>query len=292
VGHSQPSAGDLGLAMYEAFYGLREKPFSILPDPDLIYWGQTHRLAFGMLEFGVMNNAGFTVITGEIGSGKTTLVRHLLRKLDPKIINVGVISNTPRNRDELLQWIMISLGLSSEGNIGVLLKRFQDFLYAQYKKRHRTILIVDEAQNLGEEALESLRMLSNINVDKYQFLQLILVGQPQLKDILCSPNLMQFAQRVSSDFHLKPLPQSEVEQYIHFRLAAVGSRGHLFTDDACRLVGKTSHGIPRVINILCDTALVYGYSTGVRKIDSELMQLVIEDKRNYGIFPINGQLVK
>lgn len=278
--------------MYEAFYGLREKPFSILPDPDLIYWGRIHRLAFGMLEFGVMNNAGFTVITGEIGSGKTTLVRHLLRKIDTKAINVGVISNTPQGREELLQWILMSLGQSTEGNIGVLLKRFQDFLYSQYKKRHRTILIVDEAQNLGEDALESLRMLSNINVDKYQFLQLILVGQPQLKDLLCKPQLIQFAQRVSSDFHLKPLPHAEVASYIAFRLAAVGSRVNLFTDEACKMIAKASHGVPRVINILCDTALVYGYSTGSKRIDGELMELVIEDKRTYGIFPMNGEMVK
>ncbi len=278
--------------MYEAFYGLREKPFSILPDPDLIYWGRIHRLAFGMLEFGVMNNAGFTVITGEIGSGKTTLVRHLLRKIDTKAINVGVISNTPQGREELLQWILMSLGQSTEGNIGVLLKRFQDFLYSQYKKRHRTILIVDEAQNLGEDALESLRMLSNINVDKYQFLQLILVGQPQLKDLLCKPQLIQFAQRVSSDFHLKPLPHAEVASYIGFRLAAVGSRVNLFTEEACKMIAKASHGVPRVINILCDTALVYGYSTGSKRIDGELMELVIEDKRTYGIFPMNGEMVK
>src|ERR1700745_2458712 len=144
--------------MYETYYGLREKPFSILPDPDLIYWGQTHRLAFSMLEFGVMNNAGFTVITGEIGSGKTTLVRHLLRKLDPKVINVGLISNTPQGREELLPWILMSLDQPAEGNTGVLLKTFQDFLYSQYNKGHRTILIVDEAQNLGEDALASLRM--------------------------------------------------------------------------------------------------------------------------------------
>jgi general secretion pathway protein A len=278
--------------MYEAYYGLREKPFSILPDPDLIYWGQTHRLAFGMLEFGVMNNAGFTVITGEIGSGKTTLVRHLLRKLDPKVINVGLISNTPQGREELLQWIMMSLGQPSEGNTGVLLKHFQDFLYSQYKKQHRTILIVDEAQNLGEDALESLRMLSNINVDKYQFLQLILIGQPQLKELLCRPQLLQFAQRVSSDFHLRSLPQTEVAKYINFRLAAVGSRVNIFTDEACKIIAEASHGVPRVINILCDTALVYGFSTGSNRIDSDLMSLVIEDKRNYGIFPINGHMVK
>jgi general secretion pathway protein A len=192
--------------MYEAYYRLREKPFSILPDPDLIYWGQTHRMAFGMLEFGVLNNAGFTVITGEIGSGKTTLVRYLLKKLDLRKINIGLISNTPRNRDELLHCIMIALGLPIEGNSAVLIKRFQDYLHSQYAHRRRTVLIVDEAQNLSEETLESLRMLSNINVDKYQFLQLILVGQPQLKDLLRKPELMQFGQRVSSDFHLLSEP--------------------------------------------------------------------------------------
>jgi type II secretory pathway predicted ATPase ExeA len=277
--------------MYETYYGLREKPFSILPDPDLIYWGQIHRMAFSMLEFGVMNNAGFTVITGEIGSGKTTLVRHLLKKLDPKNINVGLISNTPQNRDELLQWILMSLGQPFEGNTAVLLKCFQDFLYSQYANRRRTILIVDEAQNLGEDALESLRMLSNINVDKYQFLQLILVGQPQLKELLCSPQLLQFAQRVSSDFHLRPLAQADVAKYIDFRLSAVGSSAKIFTDDACKMIAAASHGIPRVINIVCDTALVYGFSIGSRRIDSDLVALVIEDKRNYGIFPINGTAV-
>jgi type II secretory pathway predicted ATPase ExeA len=244
-----------------------------------------------MLEFGVMNNAGFTVITGEIGSGKTTLVRCLLKKLDLKQINVGVISNTPQDREELLQWILMSLNQPFEGKFGVLLKRFQEYLYSQYKKRHRTILIVDEAQNLGEDALESLRMLSNINVDKFQFLQLILVGQPQLKELLCRPGLVQFAQRVSSDFHLRPLPQNEVAKYIQFRLKAVGASTPLFSEGACKLVAEASHGVPRVINILCDTALVYGYSTASKSIDGDLMQLVIEDKRNFGIFPVNGHMV-
>ena len=174
--------------MYEAFYGLQEKPFSILPDPDLIYWGRAHRMAFSMLEFGVLNNAQFTVITGEVGSGKTTLVRHLLRKLDPRQTNVGLISNTPRGRDELLQWIMMSLNLPFEGSIPSLLRILQDFLYTQRARGRRTVLIVDEAQHLGEAALEGLRMLSNINVDKEQFLQSILVGQPQLKDTCSDPS--------------------------------------------------------------------------------------------------------
>lgn len=278
--------------MYEAFYRLREKPFSILPDPDLIYWGRAHRMAFSMLEFGVMNNAQFTVITGEVGSGKTTLVRHLLRRFDPRKINVGLISNTPRGREELLQWIMMSLNLPFEGSIPALLKTFQDFLYNQQANGRRTILIVDEAQNLGEGALEGMRMLSNINVDKVQFLQSILVGQSQLKDMLCRPELLQFAQRVSSDFHLKALVKEEVGEYIGFRLSAVGSREHLFTHEACMLIADASRGIPRMINILCDTALVYGYSTGARHINRQLMQDVIEDKRNFGIFPIHGEAAR
>jgi general secretion pathway protein A len=262
--------------MYEAFYGLREKPFSIIPDPNLIYWGRAHRMAFSMLEFGVLNNAQFTVITGDIGSGKTTLVRHLLRKLDPSKTNVGLISNTPHGREELLRWIMVSFDLPSEGTTATLFKNFQDFLYAQRATGRGTILIVDEAQNLEEQALEALRMLSNINVDKNQYLQLILVGQPQLKDMLCRPQLIQFAQRVSSDFHLKHLARA---------------REHLFSTEACEKIAEASHGVPRVINILCDTSLVYGFSTGADLITCKLINEVIEDKRNFGIFPANGHLV-
>jgi len=196
--------------MYEAFYQLREKPFSILPDPDLIYWGKMHSMAFTMLEFGVMNNAGFTVITGEIGSGKTTLVRHLLKKISPGI-TVGLISNSPQGRQELLQWILMSLGQPFGGDYPTLFRDLQDFLYGQYANGRHTILIIDEAQNLEPEALEHLRMISNINADKFQILQLILVGQPQLRDLLLAPKLHQFAQRISSDFHLRPLDDLEVE---------------------------------------------------------------------------------
>jgi general secretion pathway protein A len=240
----------------------------------------------------VLNDAQFTVITGEVGSGKTTLVRHLLRKLDPRQTNVGLISNTPRGRDELLQWIMMSLNLPGEGTVPTLLRTLQDFLYSQRPHGRRTVLIVDEAQNLGEGALEGLRMLSNINVDKYQYLQTILVGQPQLKETLLSPELLQFAQRVSSDFHLTPLGRDEVGDYIGFRLSAAGAHVHLFTNEACLTVADASHGIPRMINILCDTALVYGYSAGADQINRKLMDQVIDDKRNFGIFPVSDQMVK
>jgi general secretion pathway protein A len=270
--------------MYEGYFGLREKPFSILPDPDLIYWGPHHRLALAMLQFGVMNNAGFTVITGQIGSGKTTLVRYLLRQLDPEII-VGLISSTPQGHAGLLQWVMMSLNQPFEETYPKLFRMFRQFLYDQYAAGRRTILIVDEAQNLRPEELEELRMLSNINADKNQFLQIVLVGQPQLRDTLRSPQLVQFAQRVSSDFHLKPLEVTDVAQYISFRLSAVGCQWRLFTDEACDMIAEASCGIPRSINILCDTAMVYGFATGRRLITPELVSLVIRDKREFGVFP-------
>jgi len=273
--------------MYEAFYGLREKPFSILPDPDLIYWCQNHRLAFAMLEFGVMNSAGFTVITGEIGCGKTTLVRYLLRRLDEHV-TVCLISNTPRAQDGLLQWVLMSLNQPFEGSYPALFKQFQRYLYDQYARGRRTILIVDEAQNLSLDALEELRMLSNVNTDKQQFLQIILVGQPQLKDMLQAPQLLQFAQRVSSDFHLKPLGAVDVREYIDFRLRAVGARAPLFSDDACRTIANASRGIPRSINILCDTALVYGFAAGADEIDDEIINSVIENKARFGVIPFDG----
>ena len=275
--------------MYEAFYQLREKPFSILPDPDLIYWGRMHSMAFTMLEFGVMNNAGFTIITGEIGSGKTTLVRHLLKKINPNI-TTGLISNSPQGRQELLQWILMSFQQPFDGDYPILFKRLQDYLYGQYAGGRRTILIIDEAQNLEPEALEHLRMLSNINADKHQILQLILVGQPQLRDLLLSPQLHQFAQRISSDFHLRALGNGDVANYIAFRLQAVGSPRPLFTVDACARIGDASGGIPRMINILCDTALVYGFAAGKHIISGELVGEVIADKQQYSIFPVQNAL--
>lgn len=271
--------------MYEAFYGLREKPFSILPDPDLIYWGQNHLLAFAILEFGVMNSAGFTVITGEIGSGKTTLLRFLLRRLDPKIA-VGLISNTPRGSDGLLRWVMLSLNQPFEDSYPVLFQNFQQFLVNEYSQGRRTVIIVDEAQNLGLNALEELRMLTNINADKDQFLQVILVGQPQLKELLRTPELLQFAQRVSSDFHLRPLNPDEVRKYINYRLAAVGSRFQLFSDEACKMIADASTGIPRTINILCDTGLVYGFATNAAQVGADLISQVIRDKAKFGVLPL------
>jgi type II secretory pathway predicted ATPase ExeA len=186
---------------------------------------------------------------------------------------------------------MMSLNLPFEGSHPALFKQFQRFLHDQYSKGRRTILIVDEAQNLGLDALEELRMQSNVNTDKHQFLQIILVGQPQLRDMLRAPQLLQFAQRVSSDFHLRPLNPQEVAEYIDFRLRAVGSHHELFTDDACKMIADTSRGIPRTINIICDTALVYGFAAGAQKITAELVNAVIQNKAQFGVLPFGLQPV-
>jgi len=276
--------------MYEEFYGLHNKPFSIQPDPEFIYWGRTHSLAYAMLEYGVMNHAGFTVITGDIGCGKTTLIRHLLNRLEGQY-TVGLVSNIQGGN--LLEWVLSAFGQPYDNPSQVALHdQLQAFLIEQYAAGRRTILIVDEAQNLGPKLLEQLRLLSNINSDNDQLLQLILVGQPQLKILLQSPDLTQFAQRVASDFHLVPLSQSDVREYIIHRLEISGRHEELFTDLACERIFEASRGIPRIINILCDTCMVYGFAQMAERIDSAVVDEVIEDKREHGVFKLGEEEVK
>lgn len=270
--------------MYEAFYGLNKKPFSILPDPQFIYWAGPHSLAFAMLEYGISNHAGFTVITGEIGAGKTTLIRYLLDRL-PRDITVGFVSNTQGDRGDLLQWIMMSLRQEFDGLSYVsLYRRFEEFLLTQKSQGRRTVVIIDEAQNLGAKALEELRMISNVNAVNGELLQIILTGQPELKALLSRPELIQFAQRISSDFHLSLLGKNEVPAYIDHRLSVAGATRLLFTDDACDLICFATQGTPRLINVLCDTALMYGFASEADVITAATVQAVLEDKRKYGVF--------
>ncbi len=273
--------------MYEAYFGLNDKPFSILPDPEYMYWGRTHSMAYAMLQYGLMNRAGFTVVTGEIGCGKTTLIRHLLNQVDGEL-NIGLLSNVRRSDNRLLDWILMEFGqeFGDETYVG-LYDRFRKYLISQYAERGRTILIVDEAQNLGMKNLEELRMLSNINADKDQLLQLVLLGQPQLRDMLQRPELLQFTQRVSSDFHLRPLVQEETDAYISHRLAVAGGHNRLIAPDARRLVFDASGGVPRVINVLCDTALVYAFASSEQQVTEGTVQKVLADKQQYGVFQVD-----
>lgn len=272
--------------MYETFYGLSEKPFAILPDPEFLFWSRAHSMAFAMMEYGVMNKAGFTVITGEIGCGKTTLIRKLLDEIDDSV-SVGLVNNTGHTSDDLLRWILMALGqpFDTSSYVG-LFKEFQDFLIDEYGRGRHVVLIIDEAQNLSAQVLEELRMLSNINADKDQLVQLILVGQPQLKSLLQSPDLKQFAQRISSDFHLGRLSLSEVTKYIDHRLNIAGAKSVLFSDGACRLIFEASGGVPRIVNVLCDTALIYGFASESDKITGEIVRSVIKDKQDFGVIGI------
>jgi general secretion pathway protein A len=272
--------------MYERFYGLKEKPFSIQPDPEFLYFSKRHEMAFTMLQYGIENRAGFSVITGEIGCGKTTLIRHLLHNLEDTV-RVGLISNTHQDIADLLEWILLAFEQPFEHVSKVAMHDvFQKYLIKEYAEGRRVVLIIDEAQNLNPKALEALRMLSNINADKHQLLQMILVGQPQLKALLRSPDLHQFAQRVSVDFHIEPLTKAEVVNYIEHRLKVAGMKGafSLFSHGASRLIADASEGIPRRINILCDTALVYAFASGAPMVDMRTVKKVIADKQNYGVF--------
>lgn len=273
--------------MYEAFYGFREKPFSIIPDPGFLYFSPKHRMAFDLLEYGLMNQAGFNVITGEIGTGKTTLIRHLLSQMGPDV-TVGLISNTHQSFGELLQWILFAFNLEYRGKEKVeMFHTFLDFLVQQYGQNKRAVLIVDEAQNMSAGTLEELRMLSNVNADKDQVLQVILVGQAGLRDTLRRPDLEQFAQRIAVDYHLEALNQDETRTYIRHRIHIAGvNNPELFDDAACDAVYQHSQGVPRLINLLCDTALVYGFAEQKAQIDEQIVNDVAADKQKGGIFPV------
>jgi type II secretory pathway predicted ATPase ExeA len=270
--------------MYEEFYGLTERPFLTVPDPEFLYWSDNHLMAFTMLRYGIMTRAPITVITGEIGAGKTTLLRHLLREL-PEDLTVGLISNMQDGRGEVLHWALMALDQPFDDEPYVkLFKRFQDHLIDCYARGRRVLLIVDEAQELSVKALEELRMFSNINSDKDELLQLILVGQPQLRETLSRPELVQFSQRISSDFHLGPLNKDEVAQYIHHRLAVAGATWKIFSDRTCELVHEATGGVPRLVNILCQLCMVYGFSYERKVIDEDLLRQFLEGAKRHGIY--------
>ena len=265
--------------MYEEFYHLKERPFTLSPDPAFLFLAKSHRRALNILEYGVASDAGITVISGEVGTGKTTLVRGLLNELGDEF-KVGLITNTQKNFTDLLKWVLLSFGIQTEETDQVkLYQLLVEFVTREHERGHRVILIIDEAQNLGAEALEEIRMLTNINVDKELVLQLILVGQPELIEILRKKELRQFAQRVSADYLLQPLTFRETEEYIKHRIRVAGGDENLFAPTAFATVYYHSGGIPRVINTICDMALVYGYADEAPRIRKEIILDAIRDRK-------------
>jgi type II secretory pathway predicted ATPase ExeA len=241
-----------------------------------------------MLEYAVMNRAAFSLLTGEVGSGKTTLIRQLLARLRDDV-RVGLISNTNRHFGKLLQWVCLAYELPYKGKDDAeLYESFVDFLVAQYAAGRRVLLIVDEAQNLDPMMLEELRVLSNVNADKHLVLQTILVGQPELRDTLRRGDLRQFAQRIGTDYHLPTLTMQDARLYVQHRLTVAGGDPQIIETDAIDLVWSRSGGIPRLVNQLCDTALVYGFADQRPRIDLELMAQVVADRTAGGVFPTLG----
>lgn len=263
--------------MYEKFFGLRERPFTIVPNPGYLYMSEKHKLALSHLKYGLMEGTGFVVLTGGIGTGKTTLIRYMLDRVG-KAVDIALVFNTNVTGEELLRLVIREFeagepGADKAANLAML----NEHLIGLYSRGRHAIVIVDEAQNLSREALEEIRLLSNLQGSSRPLLQIVLVGQPELRRKLADPSLTQLAQRITSTFHLPSLDLDEARHYIRFRLAQAGGNPMLFDQDAVAAVHAASNGVPRVINILCDAALVHGYADGLPVIDQAVVGSVIAE---------------
>jgi general secretion pathway protein A len=267
-----------GSEFFAQHFGLTERPFTLLPDPEFLYWTPAHKRAFSVLEYGVMTRAPITVITGEVGAGKTTLLQKLLSVFEPDT-TVGLISNATGNRGELLQWVLNALDVPCDLDAAYVTKfqNLQNFIIEQYSLNRHVVLIIDEAQNLSIEGLEELRMLTNINSNKDELLQLILMGQPELREMITRHELRQFAQRVTASFHLPNMDLDTTANYIRHRLRHAGGSGEEFTESAIRLIHAQSAGIPRLVNKLADFAMVYAASSDQAQIDDAIVDEVLND---------------
>lgn len=277
-------------AMYAAHFGLKQRPFTLLPDPDFLFWSPEHRRAYSVLEIGILSRAPITLVTGEIGSGKTTLLRQLLNRMDEDL-TVGLISNATGSRDELMRWTLNAFGVQEPSERCDDVDRYQlfvDFLVQEYAAGRRVVLIVDEAQNLSLEALEELRMLTNVNSGKDEVFQLILVGQPELRRTILRPKLKQVAQRIAASFHLGAMQEDEVLDYVHHRLRTAGGSGEEFTPDAVALIHEKTGGIPRLINQLCDLSLMYAWTDDEEIVSADTVEAVLEDGVFFGVQLLGG----
>lgn len=280
----RPGAGPRGF--YGEHYGFHDHPFALMPDPSLILWSRQYRRAFAVLEYGVVSGAPITLLTGTIGCGKTTLVRELLSRLDPGM-TVGLISNAQGGRGDLIQWVLNAIGQSFDRKAGyvALFQQLQDVLVTEYAAGRRVLLIFDEAQNLGPESLEELRMLTNINTGKDVVLQLVLTGQPELRDMIRTPRLEQLAQRIAVSYDLQPLDGPTTAEFIRHRLKAAGGTGEEFDPAALDVIHEVTRGVPRLINQFCDISLLYAWTVDQHRIGPVLLKQVLEDNIFFAVQP-------
>ncbi|MCP4645688.1 MAG: AAA family ATPase [bacterium] len=266
--------------MYEAFYGLTEKPFNLTPDPRFLYLSEKHKEAFAHLLFGIKNRSGFILVSGEIGTGKTTICRTLLSQLDPDT-EVAFIFNPSLSPDELLRKINEDFGMETRAqSVKGLIDELNAYLLERNSKGKNCVLVIDEAQNLTPSVLEQIRMLSNLETETQKLLQIVLIGQPELNELLSLDELRQLDQRITARYHLKPLDESETLQYIAYRLRVAGGRRKVqFTRGAVKFVFRKSGGVPRVINAICDRSLLIGYTQETHEISKAIAKRAAHEVR-------------
>jgi len=264
--------------MYREFFGLKEKPFNVTSDPNFLFLSHVHKEALSHLLYGIKEKKGFLEITGEIGAGKTTLCRALLSQLD-KNTKTAFIFNSNLPELQLLQSILEDFGITVlRKNKVSLFKQLNNFLIEEMSRGNNVVLIIDEAQNIKTRVLEEIRMLSNLETDKEKLFQIILVGQPELKNKLDSPALKQLRQRIAVRFHISPLESDEVEKYIYHRLTVAGSNGDIqFHKDAMERISSFTGGIPRVINMVCDKSLLAAYVAATKNITLPVVENSIKE---------------
>jgi general secretion pathway protein A len=264
--------------MYLSFYNLKEKPFSVTADPNFLYLSKKHKEAISHMQYGIQERMGFLEITGEIGAGKTTVCKALLNQLDSHT-KTAFILNGNLSEIQLLQAIVEDFGIhvKSKNKISML-NELNRFLLEQLDHKNNVVLIIDEAQNLRPALLEQIRLLSNLETEKEKLLQIILVGQPELKEKLASRELKQLRQRIAIRYHIASLSRHEVEGYILHRLTVAGCANNgIFQKDAIEDIFRFSGGIPRLINIACDKSLLAGYTADKKTIDSNMVKKCIKE---------------
>lgn len=265
--------------MYESYYGFKERPFQLSPDPRFFFASNHHQRAMSYLQYGLDQGEGFIVITGPIGTGKTTLARNLLKTISDSKIVAAQLVTTKLNPDELLELVVSEFNIQSKGNNKAeLLQAIEQFLISLHKQGKRALLLVDEAQNLPLETVEELRMLSNFQLDNKPLIQSFLLGQEELKAIIQAPTMEQFRQRIIASAHLKPLTTEEVKEYINHRLQQAGcNKENVFSESAFSIIHEKTLGVPRKINIFVDRLLLFGFLEELTCIDDEAIKEVASE---------------
>jgi general secretion pathway protein A len=269
--------------MYNEFYHFREKPFALTPDPEFLYRSRSHKRALAYLEYGIQDPSGFVCITGEIGAGKTTLIRTFLNQINEQV-KVARLFNTKVTSRQLLEMILQDLGLECQGKTKTeMIETLNNCLIETFAEGKRVVLIIDEAQNLSVDLLEEIRLLSNLETEKTKLLQIILVGQSELRDQLQLPNLEQFRQRITVNYHIPPLDRAETAAYIRHRIHVASEIPVIeMPEQVLDIIHKYSSGVPRLINVICDALLLYGFVEDQREPDEDMIRDVIKDMVNEG----------